>query len=398
MRLRIAYICADPGVPVFGNKGCSVHVQEFIRALLDLNAEVLLFAASTGGEAPAGLSGVQVRRLPGTAKGDPAVREQAAIAANLEIPAFLESCGDFDVYYERYSLWSFAAMEFARSSGRPAILEINAPLIEEQAAHRGLIHRDAAQQAAQRVFGAATSIIAVSREIADHVCSYKEARGRVHVVPNGVNPMRFPHGVQPALSNPAHSFVIGFLGTLKPWHDTQGLVEAFSLVHARDSNARLLVVGDGPQRKSMQSALSERGLLKDTHFTGSVKPAAVPSFLASMHVAVAPYIEAKNHYFSPLKLFEYMAADLSVVAAATGQIKNVIQDGENGLLYPPGDSFAMAKKILRLKQDPELRGRLGQAARITVLRDYTWRGNVRRILNLAGIKTIRDFSLHEVSA
>ncbi len=397
MRLRAAYICADPGVPVFGNKGCSVHVQEFIRALLDLNVEVLLFPASIGGEVPAGLSGVQVHKLPEIAKGDRAVREQAAMAANLTVPAFLQSRGTFDLYYERYSLWSFAAMEFARSAGRPAILEVNAPLIEEQTAHRGLIHTDAAKQASQRAFTAATSVIAVSREVADHVCGYKKVRGRVHVIPNGVNPMRFPHGVQPALPNPSHSFVIGFLGTLKPWHDTDGLVEAFSLVHAQDPNVRLLVVGDGPQKKSMQSALSERRLLEDSHFTGSVPPATVPPLLASMNVAVAPYVESENHYFSPLKLFEYMAADLPVVAAATGQIKDVIRDEENGLLYPPGDSFVMAKKILRLKQDRELRGRLGQAARSTVLREYTWGGNVRRILRLAGFKTIREFPLQEVS-
>ena len=163
MRLRVAYICADPGVPVFGSKGCSVHVQEFIRALLDLNADVVLFAASTGGEVPAGLAGVRLHMLPEIPKGDLAVREQAAIAANLLAPALLQAYGAFDVYYERYSLWSFATMEFARSSGKPAILEVNAPLIEEQTAHRGLHHKDAAKEAAQRAFDAATAIIAVSR-------------------------------------------------------------------------------------------------------------------------------------------------------------------------------------------------------------------------------------------
>ena len=158
--------------------------------------------------------------------------------------------------------------------------------------------------------------------------------------------MRFPHGVEPSLPCPPGSFVIGFLGTLKPWHDIDNLVRAFSIVHGHDPNVRLLVIGDGPQRKAMQFALSERGLLKDTHFTGSVAPQDVPSLLACMDVAVAPYVESENHYFSPLKLFEYMAAELPVVAAATGQIKEVIRDEENGLLYPPGDSFAMARSTL----------------------------------------------------
>jgi len=391
VRLRVAYICTDPGVPVFGNKASSVHLQEFVRALLDLDAEVHLFLAVIGGEIPTEFSAVQIHQLPRLPKGDRANREKAAITANQRIPALIASYGSFDLYYERYSLWSFASMEFARSCGRPAILEVNAPLIEEQSESRKLVHRDAAKKATQRAFDAATAVIAVSREIADYVCGFDRTRGRVHVVPNGVNPMRFPHGVELSLPYPAGSFVIGILGALNSRHDTDGLVRAFSLVHAQDSNARLLVVGDGPRKKAMQSALSEFGLLNAAHFTGAVPPREVPSLLACMDVAVVPYDERARDYFSPLKLFECMAADLPVVAAAKGQIKDVIRDEENGLLYPPGDAYVMAKKILRLRQDPDLRSRLGQAARITVLRDYTWSGVVRRILQVSGIKTAREF-------
>ena len=132
---RIAYICADPGVPVFGCKGASVHVQEVIRAMHRLGATVELFAARIGGDVPNDLRHLRVHQLPTPPKGELAERERALLAANDAMTTALSGAGTFDLIYERYSLWSFAAMEFARSHGIRSVLEVNAPLIDEQAAH-----------------------------------------------------------------------------------------------------------------------------------------------------------------------------------------------------------------------------------------------------------------------
>ncbi|HMC90550.1 MAG TPA: hypothetical protein VKI17_13430, partial [Gemmataceae bacterium] len=80
--MRVAYLCADLGVPVFGCKGCSIHVQEVVRALTRQGAEVELFAMRAAGEPPAGLETVRLHHLPALPKGDCAAREQAALAAN----------------------------------------------------------------------------------------------------------------------------------------------------------------------------------------------------------------------------------------------------------------------------------------------------------------------------
>ena len=117
--MRMAYVCADPGVPVFGTKGCSVHVRETIRALRRLGAEVTLYAARLGGEAPEDLRDVPVRRLPSLPKGDAVLREQAALSTNRVLVPLLERDGPFDAVYERYSLWSHAALTHARISGIP---------------------------------------------------------------------------------------------------------------------------------------------------------------------------------------------------------------------------------------------------------------------------------------
>lgn len=386
--MRIAYICADPGVPVFGRKGSSIHVQEVIRAWQRHGAQVELLATRLDGDPPPGLEAVRIHQLPTLPRGEPAVREQAALAANRELRRALERAGPFDVVYERYSLWSFSGMEYARATGAPGLLEVNAPLIEEQTEHRHLLDRASAERVAAVVFSSATALIAVSEPLAAYLERRPTARGRVHVVPNGVNPDRFPPNLTPSCPGRAGTFTTGFVGTLKPWHGLPVLVEAFARLHQYNPNARLLIVGDGTERANLAADLSTRGLLEAAHLTGAVDPDEVPGLLASMDVAVAPYPNQPHFYFSPLKVYEYMAAGLPVVTSRIGQLQELIQDEVNGLLCPPGDAVALAAALDRLRQEPELRARLGQAARQTVLRDHTWDKVARRLLDLAGLETV----------
>jgi glycosyltransferase involved in cell wall biosynthesis len=382
--MRLAYVCADLGVPVFGRKGCSIHVQEVLRAFTGLGMEIDLFAARPEGEPAPGLESVSLHALPPIKGTDRAGREQAALTANPRWRAALESEGPFDLVYERYSLWNFAGMEYAREARVPGLLEVNAPLIAEEAQHRGLVDRAGAEQVAERVFAAADVLIAVSEEIKRYLEQHPATRGRVHVIPNGVNPDRFPTNLAPSCPGPAGTFTVGFVGTLKPWHGLATLVEAFALFHRGAANSRLLMVGDGPERARIEEHLAERGLRAAAHFTGSVAPEEVPGLLASMDVGVAPYPPLADFYFSPLKVYEYMAAGLPVVASRIGQMADLITHETNGLLCPPGDAAALAGEFARLHRQGTWGKQLGQAGRTTVLGEHTWAGIVRRIAGLAG--------------
>ena len=385
--MRIAYVCADPGIPVFGNKGASIHVQEVIRALMRRGARVELFATRMGGDVPADMEGLPLRALPPIPRGDPAGREQAALAANAGLRSALEAYGPFDLIYERYSLWSFAGMVYARSMAVPGLLEVNAPLIDEQAQHRTLVHRSKAEDVATLAFGAAAALLAVSDGVASCLESHPAARGRVYVVPNGVDPSRFRPGLVPALPARPGTFTLGFVGSLKPWHGLDVLVDAFHRLRRRDAGARLLIVGDGPQRDRVAADLEARGVLDDTHFTGAVSSDAVPAFVASMDIAIAPYPKLEGFYFSPLKVYEYMAAGVPVVASRIGQLADLIEHGVNGILVPPGDAVELARTLEWLRADAGLRARLGPAGRATVLRKHTWDAVAERIMTLAGTPT-----------
>jgi len=381
---RVAYISADFGVPIFGTKGCSIHAQEVLRAMLQCGANVEVFSTSTEGERRGELENLPVHALPRPPKGDPAERERFALAGNELLRGALEAAAPFDMVYERYSLWSHAGLQWAREAAVPGLLEVNAPLIDEQARYRVLADRAAAEQSAQRSFEAASALLAVSDEVASWLESYAGARGKVHVIPNGVDTNRFPEGLAATLATTG-VFTVGFVGTLKSWHGLEILLQAFDRLHQTDPDTRLLIVGDGPERGRLQADVVARNLQNATVFTGAVPPGDVPGLLASMDAAVAPYPALQEFYFSPLKVYEYMAAGLPVVTSSIGQLRKVIESGVNGLLVTPGDVSALTSALHYLKQNPQVRRRLGFEARKTVLHSYTWEKVVDRVFRLAGL-------------
>ena len=234
----------------------------------------------------------------------------------------------------------------------------------------------------------ASALLAVSAEVAAYLEVQTGRRERIHVVPNGVDPNRFPDSLRPSCPGPPGSFTIGFVGTLKPWHGLTTLVEAFALLKQGAPEARLLLVGDGPERSRLEAELAKRGIRESSVFTGAVAPHEVPGWLASMDVAVAPYPKLANFYFSPLKVYEYLAAGLPIVASRIGQLADLLRHEETGLLCPPGDAAALAQSLERLRGDLALRKRLGMAARAAALRKHTWTAVARRVLSLAGDETL----------
>jgi glycosyltransferase involved in cell wall biosynthesis len=380
--MRAAYVCADSGVPVFGRKGASVHVREVVRALGRKGASVDVFALNRGEDPARDLPNARVHVFAANPCGPVAERERACLSANDDLREALDASGPFDLVYERFSLWSHAAMEWARDRAVPGILEVNAPLLEEQADHRELYDREAADRSSRRAFRAASAILAVSSPLAAYLDGFPEARGRIHVVPNGVDPARFAAASRS--QGTTGPFTVGFAGSLKPWHGLPVLVEAFGLFRSRHPDARLRIVGDGPGRAALEADLTRRGLRDAADLLGSVAHEEIPGHLASMDVAVAPHVKSAT-YLSPLKVYEYLAAGRAIVASRTRPLEEAIREGISGLLVPPGDAVALAAALERLHADPELRRRLGEAARADAVRRHSWDAVVERILEIARV-------------
>ncbi|MFK5635281.1 glycosyltransferase family 4 protein [Ornithinimicrobium sp. LYQ103] len=366
---RVAYVCADPGIPVFGTKGASVHIQEVVRAWRARGADVEIFAVRHGDDVPPDLADVPVHVVTVGGRGmDPAVREVAQQQAAAELATLVLASGP-DVVHERYSLFSGVLQHVRSRLACDTVLEVNAPLVDEQRTHRVLVDEDAARAALAGQLRAADVVACVSEPVAGWVRAAAAEAGVPHgcptvvVVPNGVNTDRV-RPVEPDLDGPP---VVVFVGTLKPWHGVEDLVEAAALAQVP---WRLRLVGDGPVRTDVEQQAARHGL--DVEMVGAVAPQDIPAALQGASIAVAPYPASQDHYFSPLKVYEYGAAALPVVASRIGQLPQVVEDGRTGVLVPPSDPVALARAIDALAADPERARRLGRAARERMEAHHTW--------------------------
>jgi glycosyltransferase involved in cell wall biosynthesis len=403
--LRIAYLCSDPGVPVCGNKGASIHVREFARSLRRLGHEVTVLVARAGGDAPQGCDMPIVvletepldEKLFALLRTDPSagIAVAGSVRSTLAAASLRQRALSFlhefepDLIYERYALFGTAGIAVARELGVPLILEVNAPLSDEHEQHRGLAYPETARELERMVLRSADHVVAVSSALANWLVAAGIAPERVTLLPNAVDPTRFEaarvkcEAVRNRLGL-AEEPVVGFLGTLRPWHDVATLVRAIAFLRRRTPAPHLLVVGDGPERERLEELARSEGIAEATTFTGAVPHDGVASYVSVFDVAVVPYRRMRGFYFSPLKLFEYLAAGRPIVAADVGDMGHCIRHGETGLLYSPGDTEALAEAISDLLRDRARASSLGEAGREHVRRHHTWERNARLVLELAG--------------
>ncbi|WP_256841715.1 glycosyltransferase family 4 protein [Ornithinimicrobium cryptoxanthini] len=380
---RLAYLSADPGVPAFGTKGASVHVQEILRAFRLRGASPTLYTVRTDDHVPADLADVPVVHLPvDSDRADRALpqrervarreQRQVQVASDLAARAIADGA---DVVYERYSLFSTALAEVTQALGVPGILEVNAPLIDEQATHRHLVDRDGAVQSLRTQVAAASVIACVSRPVADWVLRHcPDAGERVRVTPNGVNTAR----IVPTAPSAGSSPTVLFVGTLKPWHGVEVLLDAAAVAQ---EDWQIRIVGDGPQGVALAEQAERLGLTVD--FRGAVAPSEIPAALAGATIAVAPYpaFVDGDDYFSPLKIYEYAAAGLPVVASRVGQVPTIVGHDVTGLLVEPSDPQALAAAIDALVADPQRARDYGAAGRAVVEAAHSWDAVLGQILD-----------------
>lgn len=398
---HIAYVCADRGVPVGGHKGASLHVAELVRALLRRGADVTVLAARVADADAAAFAGATVVDVGGgraarrareallhsadAGAGSAPAAEAAAVMLNQDLGRALDKlhrARPVDAVYERYSLWSFAGAGFARSNGIPFLLEVNAPLRDEQKRYRELANEPLAASLEHFLLAGADRVLVPSGVLEPVLTSRGARPDAVVVVPNAADPSLFraPRRRPKAAAGPRDEFTIGFVGSLKPWHGLDDLVRVFRRLHRGWKGYRLLIVGDGPMREEIEARVQAQGLAAAVTFAGAVAHAEIPQWIARMDAAVAPYPKDAPAYFSPIKIFEYMAGGAPVVASRLGQIAELLRHRRTALLHEPGALAEIAACIEELRRRPALGPKLVTAARQVLVRDHTWTKNADRVL------------------
>ena len=372
--MRLLYLSGDPGIPVLGHKGASVHVRELANALVTLGAEVAIASPRTepmGDVLDAPVELVPIPSIPSTGS---EADLRAALETQSDVVVTVAGLFGAEAIYERYSLFGGAGVAAAARLEIPHVLEVNAPLRTEALRFRTLPHPNVAVEIERAVFGATDRILPVSQALRRWLEEERVERERIQVVPNAVAPAR----IRPRRSRGDGDLVLGFCGSLKPWHGVEVLLEACSLAFAEEPALRLEVVGGGP----LEHLLHAADLPAQRVRTFGVLPHAdALERLRGWDVGVAPYLPLEGFYFSPLKVLEYMAVGLCPVTSDLGDLPALLDDGRRGLLVPAGDAEQLAAAFLELAHDRERAAELGNSAREFVLDAHTWEQNARVVLD-----------------
>ncbi|MCG8606692.1 glycosyltransferase family 4 protein, partial [bacterium] len=403
--------------PVFGQKGASIHLREMVTALCSAGHSVSVISPAIDKEKSdvwKGLANgcrgsVDILSLPAAerhlrlngeiAELETFVGKKSRIRQELRNILYNRTLGSsaldrlrtqhVDFVYERYSLFGYAGIQIARELNVPHLLEVNAPLAYEQEKMRGLEMKTLARDSERTIFCQTDRLLAVSRPLYDYAKSCGVLPKSLRIMPNGVDPRHFtPNNGDGGRAVRARyqlegKTVIGFVGTLKPWHGVESLLQAFQLVNSERTHTHLLIVGEGPARKELEQYTREHGMSKAVTFAGEVTHDEIPGYISAMEITVAPYVPNDNFYFSPIKIFEYMAMDKPVIAGKLGQIEEIIVPGKTGILFEPGNRDQLKKALEKLVDDSQLRQSLGENARKWVVENRTWRSTAKQVVDIA---------------
>ena len=358
-----------------------VHIAAMVAAFRDLGHEV-----HVSGVTPAPTPGTRHRLIGGVRAALPrAVFEVAAAGYNLleyvQARRLIERFQP-DLLYARHARFDVAALAAARHLGVPSVLEVNcvftSPDYERFEPH-------AAPRLARAFERRSLALASVAAVVSTPLARDVRALGRadVSVIPNGADPDRFDPRRSDGLEVRARyglgsALTIGWAGILREWHGLELLLEAVATLPA----VTLLIVGDGPARQALERRANALGLQDRVVITGRVAHHEMPGHIAAMDIAVVA--DERTGVASPMKLLEYMSMARAIVAPGKENIRELIDDDQNGLLFEPGRADRLAAQLRRLVADRELRDAVGASARRKVEHERNWRSVAQRVLAAVG--------------
>lgn len=374
--MRILYAAIDQTVP--GTKGGSTHVIAVAEGLAALGHEVHALATpGAGGVFPPGP--VQWHAL------EPPLRlRQLRFLRAAAVRRLTETIHP-DLVMERYYNFGGEGMRAAHAAGVPYVLEVNAPIVDYMGSPKRRLDRalllEPMRRWRDRQCRAAALIVTPSAAIVPP----SVPGDRILEIEWGADTGRFrPDAKGPIPFNRRPGEVLAvFAGAFRRWHGAVNLVGAIRDVRARGrKDLSAVMIGDGPELAAVRQAAAG---LDGIVFTGAVSHDCMPACLAAADIGVAPFDLsahaplALDFYWSPLKIFEYMATGLPVVAPDIPRLRRIVADGQQGVLYDASKADGLASALEHLADSRALSASLGAAARDRAVREFGWDVHCRKL-------------------
>jgi glycosyltransferase involved in cell wall biosynthesis len=362
--LRLLYVASDQDVP--GRTGGSVHVLEVARGLARRGHEVHAVVRRRPGlpdeEERDGVSWHRVEWWPRSRFFRFRASRAVARVAHAAAP---------QVVLERYYNFGGEGVCVAARRGVPCVLEVNAPVVDHAGSLKAALDASLLlrpmRRYRERLCRQAAALIAPLPEIVPAF-----ARAKTHRVSWGANVEAFRPGdrlaARRSLGLPGDATIAVFSGSFRPWHGVHVLEQAARRLAARADI--FFVLAGGPRAREAEGF---RG-----RYLGAVDYERMPVVLAAADIGLAPYDTSRleqlrlGFFWSPLKVFEYMASGLPTVTVALPPLAEVAREGREALFFRERDAADLAGVIERLADAPELRRQLGSRARERVVGCFSW--------------------------
>ena len=219
-------------------------------------------------------------------------------------------------------------------------------------------------------------ILPISKWLKEHLVKQGIGESRMMPVPDGIEIRAFSNRDGRGVREKYHlsdSKVIVYVGVMDKPRQLDTLVRAFSRIKKYEKNIKLLMVGKGSDEDDLKALANERGVKEDVIFTGEVPQSEVPDFIAAADIGISPVPPLSFYKLSsPIKLFEYMAIGIPVVAnEEIFEHKEVIEQSGGGILVPfTPEAFADA--MIELLNNPEEAANMGWRGRRWVLKNRSY--------------------------
>lgn len=284
--------------------------------------------------------------------------------------------------YERYSLFMFATVWWARRRNIPIILEINDSCLVHRV--RPLFFRALARKIEGWVFRHATGLVFISGRFQQVAKDGYQTIAPSVVSPNGADLTQFIIDEQAAKQlrqklGIDDRVVLGYVGAFVHWHGIDWFVDLIADKIKDYPDLVLLLVGDGVSFEAIKQRIDQAGITSQIILTGRVAHKEIATYIGAMDYGILP---DSNDYGSPMKLFEFMAMAKGMVVPDFSPVTEVVTDNETGWLFPANDRNACITRVLQLVSDKEQQCRVGLNARHYIEQHRQWKHNAEQLLGL----------------